>query len=160
MPARTAIDQANRLLGPFADNWGMPQVRLDDHGRCTLRCDAGFDLRLELSDDGRVLYLIAGICDLPQSPARALPFYQQLLHWNLVDTELGGATYAIEPACGAVLLLARGDMARLDGDAAERLLSNFLEAARHACEWTEGLQREAAVPLAQAVGLDALAMRA
>ena len=160
MPAHTTVDQANQLLAQFADNWGMPQVRLNDQGRCSLRCDAGFDLRVELSDDGRVLYLIAGICEMPPSPARALPFYQQLLHWNLVDTELGGAAYAIEPACGAVLLLARGDMAKLDSDAAERLLSNFLEAARHACDWTAGLQRDAAIPLAQAVGVDAMAMRA
>lgn len=97
---RQAADGLLRALGAEV---GIPDLRLDEAGCCTLAFDEVV-VNLEVDDDSRHLLLYANLGPAPATDAAAA-LYEDLLDGNLFWRGTGGATLGLDRPGGRILLM-------------------------------------------------------
>ena len=126
-------DQVDTLVTRLGEGLGIPDLALDDAGTCTLVIDNGAVIVNLGHNSG------AGALDLMTCLDRvepSSPNLMQLLGANLGWRATGGATFAVEPTSGAVMLQRR----LTANDATDEGLKSALESLIAAAEvWTARL---------------------
>ena len=126
-------DQVNVLISRLGEGLAIPDLALDEAGTCTLVIDNGAVI-VNLGHNRS-----AGALDLMTCLDRvelSAPNLMQLLGANLGWRATGGATFAVEPTSGAVMLQRR----LTAGEVNEEGLKSALESLVVAAEvWTRRL---------------------
>ena len=128
------------LLQDLGDSIGIADLAPDGQGYCMIGIGEVL-VTLQHEPERDELLLFTRLAVLPE-PLRAAACIE-LLSANLFWIRSGGATFAFEPAEGAVYLQAREPMRVLDTPAFRRLLEAFVETAE---AWAARLAALAAPP--------------
>lgn len=132
--------QVDTLISRLGEGLGMPDLALDESGTCTLVIDNGAVIVNLGHNRG------AGALDLMTCLDRvelSAPNLTQLLGANLGWRATGGATFAVEPTSGAVMLQRR----LTAGDATDEGLKAAIESLIAAAEvWTRHLTGDMGAP--------------
>jgi len=92
---------ADQVLQALATALAAPGLGFDAQGCARLRVDDRLDVNFERSE-GHLIHVYCSLGPLPTDQREAL--FERLLCANLFGTETGGATLAIDPAFGEVVL--------------------------------------------------------
>lgn len=121
------------VLAAFGDGIGLDGLALDEAGIGTLFID-DVAVNLELDEGSGRLLLYAGL-GIPEGDPAAI--HVELLEANLFWQGTGGATLALQPETGAVLLVQALPVAGLDAIGFETALQRFVDTAE---AWEQRLQ--------------------
>jgi hypothetical protein len=128
------------LLQDLGDSIGVAGLAPDAQGYCLIGIgEVLVTMQHEPERDELLLFTRLAVVPEPLHAAACI----ELLSANLFWIRSGGATFAFEPAEGAVYLQAREPMRVLDTPAFRRLLEGFVETAE---AWTARLMALAAAP--------------
>lgn len=114
---------------------------LDEEGVCGVGHASGMDCAIEVPDGGSSVYLRAPLMAWP--PRQAPLVAQYCLEAQFLGLETQGASFAIDPRDGELVLWRSVPVAVLDAEALATLVVGFIEAA---ARWREGLLRIDATP--------------
>jgi hypothetical protein len=115
------MEAVNNLLKELGRHIGLEQLALDEEGQCTLAFDEDIVVTFVADPDGG-LNAVSFVGELPESGAE--PFVKGLLEENFLQSNHGGARFAIEPNSSRVVMVGRWDAQKTDIG----LLSSQLEA--------------------------------
>ncbi|QIM52547.1 type III secretion system chaperone [Hydrogenophaga crocea] len=130
----------DQVLQALATAFDTPDLRFDANGCARLRVDDRIDVNFERSS-GHLLHVY---CPLGQLPAdHREPIYERLLTANLFGAETGGASLAIDPEFGEIVLCT--DVGN-HGWTAELIASRIDRFVDAALAWQERFTELAAMP--------------
>lgn len=135
--ARALVDEWLAALGARA---GLA-LRLDEEGVCGVGHVSGMDCAIEVPDAGGSVYLRAPLLAWPAR--QALRIAGRCLEAQFMGLGMDGASFAIDPVDGELVLWQAVRVSDLDEDALARLVVGFIEAA---ARWREDLLHLDAMP--------------
>lgn len=118
MDVRTLVQQLSAEIG-------SPGLALNEKGLARLRFDGRWAIDLEWDEPRKVLHLYALAGQLPIEGREA--FMSRLLAANLLGLATAGASFALEPETGEVLLCARVDPESVSFAGFKTVLENLLD---------------------------------
>lgn len=126
MSSRDAI---NHLLARFSSALhGAPPLMLDAAGVCAFAYNDEVSIAVEVPDQSSQVYLIGTVMPKPAYEAAALvAFYERLLKLNLFSSDIRGASIALDPQSGEVLLCYQHPVSALDETGFYNLLTHFTQ---------------------------------
>lgn len=133
----TPREQVDHVLAAFGDTVGLERLALDEAGMGALFIDETA-VNLEVDEAESRLLLYAGL-GVPEGDPAAT--HIALLEANLFWQGTGGATLALQPETGVVLLVQALPTAGLDPVGFETALQTFVEVAE---TWERRLRQPAA----------------
>ncbi len=116
-------------------------LRLDEEGVCGVGHVSGMDCAIEVPDGGNSLYLRAPLVSWPPRQAQRIAEY--CLQAQFLGLETDGASFAIDPRDGELVLWKCVPLAVLDEESMATLVVAFIEAA---ARWRESLLRADGTP--------------
>lgn len=127
----------------------MPQLALDENGTCQLVFDKCIEVNFEQSPDGQALFLYSVVSAIPPEGREA--FYEQLLEANLFGGGTGGATFAVNPDSGEVVLFQTVATETVEFSAFAKMLESYVDQLQ---SWSERLANAAPEPTSTSVPAD------
>lgn len=118
MDVRTLVQRLSAEIG-------SPGLALNEQGLARLRFDGRWAIDLEWDESRKVLHLYALAGQLPIEGREA--FMIRLLAANSLGLATAGASFALDPETGEVLLCARIDPETVSFDSFKAVLENMLE---------------------------------
>lgn len=112
------------LMSELGKQMGLEDLKLDRDGVCRLVFDGKLAVDFESGEDGRVLHLYSILSPLPGEGTEMLCL--RLLEANLFGRGTGGATFAVDPDPGDVVLFRTFDMERTDFQGFINQLESFV----------------------------------
>lgn len=94
----------NELLRPLAEALGLTELTLDDQGTCALVLDDRLPVTLALDDASATLHLYCVLGPGPEDLLHQAACYAAMLDANLFGRGTGGATLAMDPDAGDMVL--------------------------------------------------------
>ena len=114
------------LIREFGAAVGLEDMAFDDQQRCNIMFD-DVPVSLELSGGEDSLYIYSVLGPEPAEGAKAL--YEELLKANYAFAQTGGATLALDPAGGGIVLMREEPVDALRLPQLEALIENFVNVA-------------------------------
>ena len=130
----------NEWLAALGARAGLA-LKLDEEGVCGVGHVSGMDCAIEVPDGGRSLYLRSPLASWP--PRQPQRIAECCLQAQFLGLETDGASFAIDPRDGELVLWQCVPLAALDQDAMASLVVGFIEAA---ARWRESLLEADATP--------------
>lgn len=125
----------NEWLAALGAKAGLA-LRLDEEGVCGVGHVSGMDCAIEVPDGGSSVYLRAPLASWP--PRHALRIAEYCLETQFLGLETDGASFAIDPRDGELVLWKCVPLAVLNEETLASLVVGFIEAA---AGWRESLLR-------------------
>ncbi len=125
-------DAINRLLKSFSSALRIaPPLTLNTAGVCAFDYENDMSIAVEVPDQSSQVYLIGTVLPKPdQQGAALLALYESLLKLNVFSSEIRGASVALNPQSGEVLLCYQHPISALDETGLYNLLTHFTQAAQ------------------------------
>lgn len=120
------MEGIQQLLDDFGAKHGIPDLMFDETASCTLAVDSGTTLHLQYDDARNALFLLASLGTIPEGTEASV--YGALLYANLFWAETQGATLALEPESGELVLQFSEDTKNLTTLRLEQVIINFVDA--------------------------------
>ncbi|MBS0643373.1 MAG: type III secretion system chaperone [Acetobacteraceae bacterium] len=136
-----SIDAVRSVLRDLGAGIGLPELAPDDDGYCCLKIGEQITVSMQYESEEQNLVLFARLCAI--DPVFREEAYEMLLAGNLFWAQTGGATLAVEPAGGEVMLQAKESTAALDLPRFNRMLQSFVDTGE---AWIARLKPFAATP--------------
>jgi len=114
------------LIREFGAAVGLEDMAFDDRKRCNIMFD-DVPVSLELSGGEDSLYIYSVLGLEPAEGAKEL--YAELLKANYAFAQTGGATLALDPAGGGIVLMREEPVGALRLPQLEALIENFVNVA-------------------------------
>ncbi|MCZ0944080.1 MAG: type III secretion system chaperone [Gammaproteobacteria bacterium] len=114
------------LIREFGAAIGLEEMAFDDQQRCNLMFD-DVPVSLELSGGEDSLYIYSVLGPEPAEGAKEL--YSELLKANYAFAQTGGATLALDPGGGGIVLMREEPLEILHLPQLEALIENFVNTA-------------------------------
>ena len=114
------------LIGEFGKAVGLDELAFDDQQRCNLMFD-DVPVSFELGSGEDSLYIYSVLGAEAEEGAEAL--YSDLLKANYAFAQTGGATLALDPAGGGIVLMREEPLETLRLPRLESLVENFVNVA-------------------------------
>jgi hypothetical protein len=120
-------DRLNTLLGEFGRSIGIPELRTNELGACTLIFDQRIDVHIAIDPTSRDLILW---CELgPVAMQDSAAIFSRLLRANLFWQKTLGATLSLMPDSEDIVLARRYPMAAMTAAILRSEIEALLEAA-------------------------------
>ena len=122
-------DAINHLLERFSSALRIaPPLTLNAAGVCAFDYENEVSIAVEVPDQSSQVYLIGTVLPKPdQQGAALLALYESLLKLNLFSGEIRGASVALDPQSGDVLLCYQHPVSALDETGFYNLLTHFTQ---------------------------------
>jgi hypothetical protein len=122
-------DAINHLLARFSSALQIaPPLRLDAAGVCAFAYNNETSIAVEVPDRSSQVYLIGTVMPKPACEGDTLAaFYERLLKLNLFSSDIRGASVALDPQSGEVLLCYQHPVSALDETGFYNLLTHFTQ---------------------------------
>lgn len=125
-------DAINHLLERFSSALRIaPPLTLNAAGVCAFDYENDVSIAVEVPDQSSQVYLIGTVLPKPDQQGEALlALYENLLKLNVFSSEIRGASVALDPQSGEVLLCYQHPVSVLDETGFYNLLTHFTQAAQ------------------------------
>ena len=123
-------------LDALAHQEGITDLRLDERGLLGLQTDSGLQIELEVPAESGLLYLRAGLGELPAQDRESV--LTQLMSFNFLLDQAGGATFALDAERQQLALSVCQGLGHLDATDFANLLQGFIAAA---VDWQDKIRR-------------------
>lgn len=122
-----SIEHFNNLLQELGKSVGLPDLKPNDGGLCSLRFDDRVTIDLEANEETGALIFSAIIATLP--PYQTEKIYPELLEANLLWVGTGGATLGVDPATLSVFMCYQEKLEGMEYLRFQDLLKGFSDVA-------------------------------
>lgn len=123
--------KAEQLLKELGLTMGLPDLRFDDRGCARLVFDSKVAVNFENDAEAGEVQLYSTLAPLPAGDRE--PLYRLLCEGNLFGAQTAGATLAVDPLAGEVVLCRAIAVEGADAAGVARLLERFVATAE---EWS------------------------
>ncbi|NBS63467.1 MAG: CesT family type III secretion system chaperone [Betaproteobacteria bacterium] len=122
-------DAINHLLARFSSVLHIaPPLTLDAAGVCAFAYNNEASIAVEVPEQSSQVYLIGTVMPKPAHEGAALAaLYERLLKLNLFSSDIRGASIALDPHSGEVLLCYQHPVSALDETGFYNLLTHFTQ---------------------------------
>lgn len=117
----------NNLLQELGKNVGLPDLKANEEGLCSLRFDDRVTIDLEANKETGALIYSSIVATLV--PHQTEQFYPELLEANLLWVGTGGATLGVDPATLSVFICYQEKLEGLEFIRFQDLLKGFSDVA-------------------------------
>jgi len=132
-----SLEHINELLQELGKNIGLPDLKANDEGLCSLRFDDRVTIDLEYHEESTSLIFSSIIGTLLAHQTEKI--YPDLLEANLLWAGTGGATLGVDPVTLSAFLCYKERIEEMDFIRFQDLLKGFSDVAIF---WNKRIQEE------------------
>jgi hypothetical protein len=122
-----SLEHINELLQELGKNIGLPDLKANDEGLCSLRFDDRVTIDLEANKETGALIYSSLVATLV--PHQTEKFYPEILEANLLWVGTGGATLGVDPATLNVFMCYQEKLEGMEYLRFQDLLKGFSDVA-------------------------------